>query len=392
MAQRPNVGWAALAAAVALVGCADAKTRWGGYVAEQRSMVGSPTERVFSIHWWTRADQGFELPYKPVEPGEPEVDPRSGNVFAGTCDGTVRAFDSRGKYLWEHHVGSTFDAGPTLADGRLYVASSKGQLLALDPANGNKLWEYLAGEELVTKPVVGEGLVLVASTSDTVYAIDQSKGEWRWQYRRDAPSDFTVRGASRPVLFEGRVFAGFADGNAVALDAKDGTLQWAKDLAGGKPFADVDAGPVVDEEGRVYFASFATGVFALEAGTGKVIWTVERPNVSAMALSPDGKKLFVGGNGFAAGYRTSSGQNRWIVTLGADRFVSGMAVVNNLVLASTGPGPLLFLDGGTGELRRSFDPGHGVWAKPNIHGAAMACVLSNRGVLYDLGIEARGAP
>ncbi|MGC4113414.1 MAG: PQQ-binding-like beta-propeller repeat protein [Myxococcales bacterium] len=392
MAERRFFGWAVVAAIVALSGCADAKTRWGGYVAEQRSLVGSATERVFSVHWWARADQAFELPYKPVEPSEPEVDPRSGNVFTVTGDGKVRAFDSRGRNLWEYTVGSTFDAGPTLAEGRLYVVSSKGQLIALDPANGNKIWEYLAGEELVTKPAVAEGLVVIGSTSDTIYAIDQAKGEWRWQYRRDPPSDFTVRGASRPIIFEGRVFAGFADGNAVALDAKDGTLQWAKDLAGGKPFADVDAGPVIDEEGRVYFASFATGVFALEAGTGKVIWTVERPNVSAMALSPDGKKLFVGGNGFAAGFRTNTGQVRWTVMLGADRFVSGMAVVNGLVLASTGSGPLLFLDGGTGELRRTFDPGHGVWAKPNIHGQAMACVLSNRGVVYDLGIEARGTP
>lgn len=396
MAARRVFGWAAgvglAALALAAGGCADSKTTWRGYVADQKSMVGEATERVFSIHWWTRADEAWGVPYRPVEPGEPEVDGRSGNVYAGTADGKVRGFDSRGRFLWQYEVGSTFDAGPTLADGRLYVAASKGQLVALDPASGKKLWEYQAPDELITKPVVGEGLVVVASAGDTIFAVDQVKGEWRWQYRRDAPSDFTVRGASRPIIFEGRVYAGFADGNAVAIDAKDGTLQWAKDLGGGKAFADVDAGPVIDEEGRIYFASFSTGLYALEVGTGKVIWKAERPSVSALALSGDGKKVFVGGNGFAAAYKSEDGVARWTATLGADRFVSGMAVVNGLILASTGPGPLLFLDGGTGELRRTFDPGHGVWAKPNVHGGAMACVLSNRGVLYDLGIEARGRP
>lgn len=390
------IGWAtgaALAAALAS-GCADAKARWGGFVAEQRAipMRGEAPEKVFSVHWWTRADEAFGLPYRPVEPGEPEVDPRTGQVFVGTADGKVRAFDSRGKFLWDHEVNSTFDAGPTLADGRLYVAASKGQLLALDPASGKRLWEYRASDELITKPVVGDGLVLVTSTGDTIYAIDQVTGAWKWQYRRDTPSDFTVRGAGRPALFEGRVYAGFADGFAVAIDAKDGTLQWSKDLGQGKPFADVDAGPVLDPEGRLYFASFATGIFALEAGTGKLVWTAARPSASALALSPDGKRLFAGGNGFAAAFEAADGRPRWSATLGSDRFVSGIAVVNGLVLASTGPGPLLFLDGGSGKLRQTFDPGHGVWARPNVHGAAMACVLSNRGVIYDLGIEARGAP
>jgi outer membrane protein assembly factor BamB len=242
-----------LAAMGLLLSCKTAHQTMASYLAEQRSSrsEAGATERVFSINWWTRADQSFGLPYRPVEPGEPELDEQTGRVFVGTGDGKVRAFDSRGRFLWEYEVQSTFDAGPTLSGGRLFVAASKGQLVALEAATGKKVWEYDASEELITKPVVAEGLVLVMSTADTLYAIDEAKGDWRWQYRRDQPSDFTVRGASRPAVSEGRVFAGFADGFAVSLDLKDGTLQWAKDLGGGKAFADVDAGPVVDSQKRV---------------------------------------------------------------------------------------------------------------------------------------------
>ncbi|MBI5546337.1 MAG: PQQ-binding-like beta-propeller repeat protein [Deltaproteobacteria bacterium] len=391
---RRLVGIAALAVAALLVaGCAETRKSMAGLCPAQRSSPGSAAgaEHVYSIDWWARADQTFALPYRPVEPGEPEVDPRTDHVFVGTADGKVRAFNSQGRFLWEHAVESAFDAGPTLADGRLYVAASKGQLLALDAASGKVIWEYASAEEIVTKPVVTEGLVIVMSSADTVFAVDQAKGDWRWQYRRDQPSDFTVRGAGRPVVFEGRVFAGFADGWAVALDSKDGVLQWAKDLGGGKPFADVDAGPVMDEEGRVFFASFATGLFALEAGTGKLIWTAPRAGISALAMGEGGKRLFAGGNGFISAFDGRSGQVGWSERLGTDQFVSGMAVASGLVLASTGSGPLMFFDGGTGRLRQSFDPGRGVWARPHVHGA-QACVLSNRGVVYQMAIEARGRP
>jgi len=377
------------ALAATMTGCAPAHQTGKGALG-QRVRFETPlaNEQVFSIRWWARADETWGLPYRPVEPGEPEVDPKNGHVFVGTVDGKVRAFDGKGQPLWEYDAQSAFDAGPTLADGRLYVAASKGMILALDATSGKKLWEYSAAEEFVTKPVIADGLVIVMSTADTIYAIDLAKGEWRWQYRREVPSDFTLRGASRPQVANGRVYAGFADGYAVALDLKDGTLTWAKELGAAKQFADVDAGPVTGEEGQVYFASVATGVYALEGATGKILWTSPRPGVSALALDPTGRRLYVGGNGFLGALMADSGAVSWNATLGTDQFVSGLAVVNSVLLASTGPGPMLFLDGATGRLRNRFDPGRGVWARANVQGG-QAIVLSNRGVVYDLGIEGR---
>jgi len=265
-------------------------------------------------------------------------------------------------------------------------------VVAVDATSGKQLWEYDATEEIVTKPLLAMGMVFVVSSADTIYALDQQKGEWRWQYRREAPAtDFTVRGAARPAVADGRLFAGFADGFAVSLDARDGTLQWAKDLGGGKPFADVDAGPVLDEEGHVFFASFASGIFALEAATGKLVWTAKRNGVNALALDPATRRLFAGGDGFAASYQARTGTGIWNVSLGADHAVSGIGLANGLMIASTGLGPLLFIDGFNGRLRRSFDPGRGVSAPVNVVGS-QAYVLSNRGVLYDLGIEARATP
>ncbi len=384
MAVKTLMGCVVLAAAL---GCAPTHQTGKGFLG-QRVRFEPPTsnESVYSVRWFARADETIFQPYRPVEPSEPEIDTRFGSVYTVTADGRVRAFDGKGGPMWEHTVGSTFDAGPTLSDGRLYVAASKGQLLSLDAMTGKVVWEYSAPEELITKPVVAEGLVIVMSTSDTVYAVDLATGVWRWQYRRDVPADFTLRGAGRPQVAGGRVYAGFADGYAAALDLKDGTLVWAKELGSAKQFADVDAGPVVDEAGRVYFASFATGVYALEGATGQIVWTSPRSGVSALALSPAGRRLFVGGANYLGALSAETGAEQWSSTLGKERFVSALAVVDGMLLASTGPGPMLFVDSTTGRLRNQFEPGRGVWARANVH-PGQAVVLSNRGVVYDLAIS-----
>jgi outer membrane protein assembly factor BamB len=361
-----------------------------GFLAANRSEKADDVrERVFSVAWWARADETFGLPYRPIEPGEPEVDPATGRVFVGTGDGKVHALDSRGHYLWEYDAKGPFNSGPAFAGGRLFVATSRGRIVCLDANSGKLIWEYMAGEELVTKPVVAEGLVLTVSAADTVYAVDQSSGEWKWQYRRDISAELTVRGAARPLVGKGRMYVGFADGYAVSLDSKDGAIRWAKDLGGGKQFADVDAGPVADEAGRVFFASFATGIFCLDAEKGGIVWHVAQAGTSALAIDVPGGRLLAGGNGFVGAYSADGGVPLWRASLGADRFISGMAVTNGLVLAATGTGPLLFLDSASGRLRRSFNPGRGVAAKPLVL-PGEAFVLSNRGYVYSLLLEGRG--
>jgi outer membrane protein assembly factor BamB len=368
-------------------GCAQVQSV-GSLFSRQRSEL---PEKVFSVSWWTKADESFVQPYQPVETGAPESDPQSGLAFAATADGKVRAYADQGRYLWEYDAQGPFNAGPTFSDGKLYLATSKGRLVALEAATGRQIWAYIATDELLTRPVIAGGLVLVMSASDTLFAVDQATGEWKWQYRREQSSEFTIRGTARPLSLEGRVYAGFADGNAVALDLADGSVQWTKDLGGGKAFADVDADPVADDFGRVYFASYATGLFALDGQSGAVVWTYSQPAVTALYVDAATRRVFAGGNGFLVGLAPDSGDLRWKLSLG-ERFVSGLSLTNGLLLAATGPGPLLFVDSSSGRLRRSFDPGRGIWATPTVHDSGQALVLSNRGYLYNLQIEAWGRP
>jgi outer membrane protein assembly factor BamB len=363
-------------------------SKLGAFLASNKSGNPAP-EHVFEVDWWSRADKTFGVPFQPVELGSPDFDARSGSVFVATEDGRVHAFDDAGQPLWSFEVGGSFDAGPTYADGRVYVSSAKGKLLALDAVSGRLLWSYSTGDELVTRPTVGGGLVFAAGASDTLFAVDQEPGAWKWQYRREAPGEFTIRGAARPLFVSGRLFAGFADGYAVCLQASDGTVTWTKDLGQGKPYADVDAGPLADEAGRVYFGAFATGLFALEGGSGAIAWTVALPGITALSVDPGGERIHAGGAGFLEALDRTDGALRWKLALGADRSVTGLSTANNLLLASTGSGPLLFVEASSGVLRRTFDPGRGVSAAPTTR-PGRALVLSNRGYVYALDVTAWG--
>lgn len=347
------------------------------------------SEKVYEIDWWKRLGENVKLPYRPIEPASPEFDPGSGIVFVATADAKLRAIAPPGKQLWEYDAGGPFNAGPTLADGKLYAASSEGRLVALDPATGTKLWEYDTADEVITKPVVAEGLVLVVSASDTLFAIDAENGQWRWQYRREHTADLSIRGAARPLALDGNIYAGFADGYAVALSAADGALVWARSLASGTRFLDVDADPQTDELGHVFFASFTGGIYGLDATNGDPIWSVKENGITQLLVDPGTGQLFAGGSGKLLALSTDRGLVTWKLDI-PERTVTGMALVNRLLMAATGAEPMLFVDAATGEGRRSFDPGRGITASPTPIGDGDALILSNRAVVYGMNVVARG--
>jgi outer membrane protein assembly factor BamB len=348
------------------------------------------TEKVYDLNWWSKVVEGGALPFRPLEPGAPDIDPATGNVYVATGDGKVHALKKSGAYQWEYDAGGPFNAGPLFVDERVFVGTSEGRLVCLHAYSGEKVWEYATSDELLTRPVVSDGLALVVSAGGTVFAVDAKSGQWKWQYRRDFTGDFSIRGAARPLLLDGRVYAGFADGFAVALDAKDGGVLWARPLGSGAQFLDVDADPIADELGRrVYFASYSTGVFALDAETGSTAWSVTAPGMTTLLLEGGSGRLYAGGQGKVLALDSERGFQIWQLTIG-NRAVSGMALLNRMLLLATGQGPLLFVDALDARPRQVFDPGRGVAARPTIGPSREALILSNRGHVYSLSMVARG--
>jgi quinohemoprotein ethanol dehydrogenase len=199
-------------------------------------------------------------------------------------------------------------------DGRMFVTSSQGTILALDPATGQTLWTYkpatpFSGNRGVG---IGEGLLFAGLRDSNVVAVSQETGKvvWTYEHGPEIPS----QGMSSAPAYGNGVVVGvvslgdnFLRGRAIGLDAKTGKFLWSFDAVPGPgepghetwpqgsdiwkygggaiwttPSVDADLGLVYLETGnavpqwggelRPGDNLFNNSVVALELKTGKMRW------------------------------------------------------------------------------------------------------------------------
>ena len=334
---------------------------------------------VYSVEWWTKLVPDRLLEITPRELGTPALDPDSGRLIVGTRDGMLRAVAEGGEVAWTFTTRGPFEAGPTVQDGVIYAACADGTLSALEAKTGKLIWQYDAREELATQPVLANGKVLVAAHSDVVLAVDAKTGKWVWQYRRDTPSGFTIRGASRPTVRGGVAYVGFSDGELVALHLEDGSVKWERALSKAGQYVDVDTAPVLGGDGRVYAASYKDGLYALDAESGAVQWHAETPGLAH--LSAAGDLVFGTGDEEVCAFDRVGGKKLW--TLPVKNTDARSAAVTRGYLLVPANHALLFVNPINGRAEITWDPGQGVSATPLVRGRH-TYILSNLGYLYVL--------
>ena len=165
-------------------------------------------------------------------------------VYAATGRGDLLALNANdGTILWRKTIGSPARSAPTIANGSLFLCTIDQQLLAFSAANGAPLWTYQAtradlGMLAVASPAVANGLVVAGFESGDLAAVAADSGTLAWTDNlgtlKGAASliEFnTVRGA--PVIDQGIVYAIGLGGLMAALDLRGGRRIWERDVAGG---------------------------------------------------------------------------------------------------------------------------------------------------------------
>ena len=145
----------------------------------------------------------FDLP-----PGNPLSSPveAQGMLYTATGYSVVRAFDvTTGKLLWEHDTGVAATASPRMRnawgirglawwDGKLYVGTQDGRLVAIDARSGQQVWSQQTLEpgmiaSITAAPRIFDGKVIVgfgggdyASIRGYVTAYDAETGKQLWRF------------------------------------------------------------------------------------------------------------------------------------------------------------------------------------------------------------------
>ena len=258
--------------------------------------------------------EGKDAPYSNKEWGAPGGDWGSTRYSTLSQITTANVTQLGGAWVVDLPDGQVSKAPLLVKDGRMFVTSSQGLILALDPSNGQALWTYkpdtpFSGNRGIG---IGEGLLFAGLRDSNVVAISQETGRaaWIYQHGPEVPSQGM---SSAPAYGNGVVVAvvslgdNFLRGRAIGLDAKTGKYLWSFEVVPGPGEMGHDTWPAdsdiwkygggalwttpsVDAElGLVYLETgnavpqwggelrpgnnlFNNSVVALDLKTGKVRW------------------------------------------------------------------------------------------------------------------------
>lgn len=149
-------------------------------------------------------------------------------TFVGFANGRLTTLDNRsGQPLWERRIAVPqgrseierlvdLDGQPVLTpDGRLFVTSYNGRLVALEATSGDILWER-EHSSYMTPVLVGDVLFSVNEASHVI-ALDANSGAEVWRNR-----DLEGRWLTSPAFADGNLVVGDFEGYLHLIDARSG--------------------------------------------------------------------------------------------------------------------------------------------------------------------------
>jgi alcohol dehydrogenase (cytochrome c) len=178
----------------------------------------------------------------------PEAWPQHGRVPEGHRYSPLAQIDRHNvgdlRLVWSRELGftGTLQGGPTVWDGRLFLAAPGG-VMAFDATTGESLWDYREPDSQggsVVRPLLPRGApllladaVIVSLRAAVVVALDAADGSVRWraELSEHGAADGTL---AHPIYAGGPIVVGTAPenrgplpGRLIALDPADGSIVWS---------------------------------------------------------------------------------------------------------------------------------------------------------------------
>lgn len=252
---------------------------------------GAQPQRVWQVSAGQGSDATRRLNATPVV--------AENRLFVVDTAGQVSAFDATsGASLWrspmpdfDQTTRAAFGGGVSSEGGRVYVTTGLGLVAALDPRTGAIMWQKRMGTPLRGAPAVYADRLFVNSQDSQLTALSTVDGNQLWQVNATVePAD--ILGAGAPAVAQETVVAGFASGELFALRVENGRTAWQDQLARtGRTTAlgalsGIAASPVIDR-GRVFAIGHGGRMAALELATGQRVWEREFAGVHTPWVAGD---------------------------------------------------------------------------------------------------------
>ena len=232
-----------------------------------------PASLVFKPEWtWG----GFKSPLA----GDP-VD-CAGWIVASSRDGEVAALDpARGEASWTAALAEGVNVGPATDGTRVFVATSKSRLRAIEGRDGAQAWTVELPAEAVAPPRVVGARVLVATGDGSLLSIDKDSG------RIAATQLLPGRASTGVEPAPGTLLVGTDHGALLALE--ESTLQ----IRYRRNFDAAITTPLVFDGKRVWFAAADRTVRCVRFSSGRERWVARTGAVCTARPLVRGPYLYV---------------------------------------------------------------------------------------------------
>jgi outer membrane protein assembly factor BamB len=318
-----------------------------------------------------------------------------GDFFVAGVEGRLqRLSGQKGRVVWKRDIGKdvTLSGGVAAGPGLVLVATSKGEVLAFDPADGRPKWSARVSTEVLARPVITEKVVVVRSGDSRIVGLDATDGSRRWEYIPTQQSALLIRGAFGATVEGDAVYAGLPGGKLVALRLENGSTLWEIPIA--TPKGDTELERVIDvvtepvvRDGQVCAVAYQGRVGCFDAGRGTTAWARDGSSVTDMAQT--GSAFFFADDaGTLYAVDRTAGASLWKQNLLRNRRLGNPAVVGRYVVVGDFEGQVHLFDQEDGQIAgRIATDGGPITAAPLAIGDRNFVVLTREGTLYALTLR-----
>jgi outer membrane protein assembly factor BamB len=377
----------------------DAWPEPGGYAAN--AMYHLKADGQLTTAWQADAGKGSDddsrLTAPPIVAG--------GRVFVLDAAAHVFAFNAKdGQALWDKDLAPTgerdtilfgtlpgfgmfgedmsidpskgFGGGVSFDDGKLFVSTGFGSVIALDAASGRQLWKSELGIPIVNAPVANGGRVFVSSQDNHFYSLAEKDGRTLWDHQGITESAGILESTSAAVSGD-YVIVPYTSGELFALRVDDGRPTWndmltrSGNVTALSELDDIAGRPVIDRD-MVFAISHSGIMVAINLNTGDRAWSrdvggIQTPWVAGdfvYVLTTDGQVLCLA---------RKDGRVKWIHQLtrwqdleNKDGLItwSGPVLVSDRLVLASSDGYAVSLSPYTGELLGKITIPDGTFISP----------------------------
>lgn len=276
-----------------------ANTNWTQKGGNAQHYIANPAlGRTLTPLWSANIGSGDSRKYRLT--ADPVI--ADGRVYTLDARSQVMAHSTAGAALWRASVTPPSErnqdasgGGLAYGDGRLYVTTGFGALVALDAATGAELWVQDTDAAVAGAPAFANGLVYLVSRDNRAWAVDAETGRIRWQLP-GTPSPSGLIGGAAPAITDRVAVFPLSSSELVAALQKSGVRVWASPISGqrrGRVYAtvtDISGDPVVADD-RIYVGTQSGRTVAVTASGGQRLWTAEEGAYSP--VMPAGDSVFL---------------------------------------------------------------------------------------------------